>query len=169
MDIEATAKHKFQEDSNMTFQEVFDFAFEKIIPVLKGLAEELGEDRFSEALKKVASECALKAAQETASKLPRNDILAAFTGSGEEPSRFAEHVLTREMVEETPQAFELRVTECLWAKTFREMGAEDLGHLLLCDTDYADCRGFNPKITLTRSKTLMQGDDCCDHRFVWEG
>ncbi|MFC2099666.1 L-2-amino-thiazoline-4-carboxylic acid hydrolase, partial [Candidatus Bipolaricaulota bacterium] len=147
--------------------EVFDFAYEKTIPVLKGLADELGEERFLEAVKKVASECALKAGQETARKLPCND-LAAFTGAGEEPSRFAEHVLTRETVEDTPQAFELRVTECLWAKTFREMGAADLGYLLLCHTDYADCRGFNPKITLTRSKTLMQGDDCCDHRFVWK-
>jgi hypothetical protein len=166
--VETSVTHKFLEGSNMTFQEVFDFAFKKLIPVLQGLAKELGEDRFLASLKKVASESALKAGQERASQLPRND-LAAFTGSGSEPSHFAKHVLTREIVEDTPQAFELRVTECLWAKTFREMGAADIGYVLLCHTDYADCQVFNPRITLTRSKTLMQGDDCCNHRFVWEG
>jgi hypothetical protein len=50
MDIETTVKHKFLEDSSMTFQEVFGFAFESLIPVLQGLAKELGEDHFLEAI-----------------------------------------------------------------------------------------------------------------------
>jgi hypothetical protein len=167
MDIETTVKHKFLENSNMTFQEVFDFAYKKLVPVLQGLAKELREDRFLEPLKKVSFECALKAGQDRARQLPSNDF-AAFINPGGEPSHFGKHVLTRETVEDTTQAFELKVTECLWAKTFREMRAADIGYLLLCNTDYADCQGFNPKITLIRSKTLMQGDDCCNHRFVWE-
>jgi len=44
MDAETTVKHKFLQDSNMTFQEVFDFAFQSLIPVLQGLAKELGKD-----------------------------------------------------------------------------------------------------------------------------
>ncbi len=168
MAVETTAKHKFVADSQMTFEEVFDFAYKKLIPVLQGLARELGEEHFLAVLKQVAFESALRAGQATARQLPCNDF-AAFTNSGGEPSYFGEHILTREIVEDTPQAFELKVTECLWAKTFLEMGAADIGYRLLCHTDYADCQGFNPKITLTRSKTLMQGDDCCNHRFVWEG
>jgi hypothetical protein len=168
MDAETTVKHKFLEGSNMTFQEVFDFAFKSLIPVLQGLAKELGEDHFLEVLKNVAFESALKAGQDTARQLPCNDF-AAFTASAREPSHFGKHILTLEIVEDTPQAFEVKVTECLWAKTFREMGAADIGYLLICHTDYADCQGFNPQITMTRSKTLMQGDDCCNHRFVWEG
>ena len=112
MDIEPTGKHKFLESSDMTFQEVFDFAYKKLIPVLQGLAKELGEDRFLEALKKVSVECTLKAAQENARQLPGNS-LAAYINPGGEPSRFGKHVLTRETVEDTPRAFELKVTECL--------------------------------------------------------
>jgi len=168
MDVETIVKHKFLEGSNMTFQEVFDFAFKSLIPVLQGLAKELGKDHFLKALKKVAFESALKAGQDTARQLPCNDF-AAFTASVREPSHFGKHILTLEIVEDTPQAFEVKVTECLWAKTFREMGAADIGSLLICHRDYADCQGFNPKITLTRSKTLMEGDDCCNHRFVWGG
>ena len=167
MDNETTVKHKFLQDSNMTFQEVFDFAFKSLIPVLRGLAKELGEDHFLETLKKVAFESALKAGQATARQLPCNDF-AAFNASVREPSHFGKHILTVEIVEDTPQAVEVKVTECLWAKTFREMGAAEMGYALICYRDYGDCQGFNPKITLTRSKTLMQGDDCCNHRFVWE-
>ena len=168
MDIQTNEKHKFLEDSHMSFQEVFDFAYKKLIPVLQGLAVEFGEEHFLDTLQKVAFECTLKAGQANASKLSRNDF-AAFIDPGGEPSHFAKHVLTREIVDNGPPAFELKVTECLWAKTFREMGAADIGYALVCHTDFAEPQGFNPKITLVRSKTLMQGDDCCNHRFVWEG
>lgn len=97
-----------------------------------------------------------------------NDF-AAFNAWAREPSHFWKHVLTFEVVEDTPQAFEVQVTECLWAKTFREIGAADIGYLLICHPDYAYCQGFNSKITMSRSKTLMQGDDYCNHYWVWEG
>jgi hypothetical protein len=168
MSAEPIAHHKFLADSAMTFQEVFDFAYKGLIPVLQGLAVELGEDRFLEALKKVAFEAALKAGQETARQLLCNDF-AAFNASMKEPDHFSKHILTLEVVEDTPRAVEVKVTECLWAKTFRELGAAEIGYRLICHRDYADCQGFNPRITLTRTKTLMQGDDCCNHRFLWEG
>jgi L-2-amino-thiazoline-4-carboxylic acid hydrolase len=166
MDAETAVKHKFLQDSNMTFQEVFDFAYGSLVPVLQGLAQELGKECFLEALKNVASESALKAAKDSARQLPCNDF-AAFNASMREPSHFGKHILTLEIVEDTPQAVQVQVTECLWAKTFREMGAAEIGYALICYRDYADCQGFNPKINLTRSKTLMQGDDYCNHRFVW--
>lgn len=168
MDNETAVKHKFLADSNMTFQEVFDFTYKRFIPVLEGLAREFGEGRFLEALKQVASECALRAGEDSARELPCNDF-AAFTASMRDPGHFAKHILTLEIVEDTPQAVEVKVTECLWAKTFRELGAAEIGYSLICHRDYADCQGFNPRITLTRSKTLMQGDEYCNHRFVWEG
>ncbi|MFZ1947881.1 MAG: L-2-amino-thiazoline-4-carboxylic acid hydrolase [bacterium] len=67
----------------------------------------------------------------------------------------------------TPQAFAIKVTECLWAKTFRDLAAGELGYLLICHPDYAYCEGFNPRIAMSRSMTLMEGDNCCNHRWVW--
>jgi len=32
-----------------------------------------------------------------------------------------------------------------------------------------DASAFNPKLKMIRSKTLMQGHDCCNHRYVVEG
>jgi hypothetical protein len=168
MDVETIAKHKFLEDSNLTFQEVFDFAFKILIPVLQDLAKELGEDHVSEVLGRIASESALKAGQAAACQLPCNDF-GAYISWAKEPSHFSRHALTIEVVEDKPQAFEVKITECLWAKTFREIGAADIGYLLFCNTDYAHCQGFNPQIILLRSKTLMQGDNCCNHRYIGGG
>jgi hypothetical protein len=76
--------------------------------------------------------------------------------------------ITFEVVERTDRVWEIKVTECLMAKTFREAGAADIGYAVQCSGDPALCRGFNPKIRQLRTKTLMQGDDCCNHRWVWE-
>ena len=39
---------------------------------------------------------------------------------------------------------------------------------MVCYPDYAIARGRNPKLKLIRTKTLMQGDECCRLRYVKE-
>jgi hypothetical protein len=85
------------------------------------------------------------------------------------PGRFWSNVLTFQIIEDTPKAFELKVTECLWAKTYRDANAAGLGYLLSCYGDFASAKGFNPKMHMIRTKTLMQGDAFCNHRYVIEG
>jgi len=59
--------------------------------------------------------------------------------------------------------------ECLTAEVFREEDAAEIGYATVCHADFALPEGFNPKIKLIRDKTLMQGHDCCNHRYVWTG
>lgn len=167
MDAESVSRHKFLQDSRMSFQEVYNFAFRYQARMYRALAKEFGEERFMEVLRRLASEDGLRAGQEDGRRAPCNDF-AAYVAEMKGRSYFSNHVLTFEIVEETPTTFEIEVTECLWAKPFREIGAADIGHALICHPDYALCQGFNPRITMQRTRTLMQGDDCCDHRWVWE-
>ena len=67
-----------------------------------------------------------------------------------------------------PTVVEVRVTRCLWAQTFREAGAADIGYAMVCHPDFLAGPAFNPKIRMTRTKTLMLGDDLCNHRWVVE-
>jgi hypothetical protein len=86
----------------------------------------------------------------------------------ENASPYFSNTLTFTYPEETPSKFTVHVTECLWAKVFKEMRATDLGYVLNCQPDFAYAKAWNPNIKLKRTKTLMQGDDCCDLTFYWE-
>ena len=57
---------------------------------------------------------------------------------------------------------------CLWADIYREWGAEDIGYIVECKGDFALVAAQHPNLRLERTKTLMQGDDCCDFKFIWE-
>ncbi len=163
----APAKHKFSEKSEMTYEEIYEFAYGGLIPALKNMAEELGRDKFDALLKRAASKASAQGTKESAAKLPKAD-LAAFMAPLKSKSPFWQHVLTVELVEDTPQAAEVKVTECLWAKTFRAAGAGGIGYALVCHPDFAAAPAFNPKMKMTRTKTLMQGQDCCNHRWTLE-
>ena len=119
-------------------------------------------------LKRASSEYTSQRAQDRIQNLPKND-LAAFTAWTKEPNPFYNHVLTYEIVEETDKIFENKITECLWAETFRDANASDIGCATNCHPDYAYARAFNPKMRMIRTKTLMQGHDCCNHRWILEG
>lgn len=67
--------------------------------------------------------------------------------------------------ERTPTRLVMRVTHCVWAEMFRAQDAANVGFAFFCAYDEGFCQGLNPAITFTRTKTLMQGDDCCDHTY----
>jgi len=161
----AAAKHKFSEKSEMTYEQIYQFAYGGFIPLMKNLAEELGKDRFDALLKQAASQAGVQAAKEQAKKLGKND-LAAFMAPVKSKDPFWQQVLTFEFVEDTEKAAEIKVTECLWAKTFREANAADIGYAAVCHGDFAYAPAFNPKMKMIRTKTLMRGHDCCNHRYV---
>ncbi|MCP4898919.1 MAG: L-2-amino-thiazoline-4-carboxylic acid hydrolase [bacterium] len=69
------------------------------------------------------------------------------------------------VVEDTPQKLEYRVSACFLADTVGEHDRPDLGHAFYCAWDEGFCQGLNPRIRFTRSKTLMNGDECCNHTY----
>ena len=54
------------------------------------------------------------------------------------------------------------------ADVYSEWGAEDIGYLVECKGDFAACAAQHPNLRLERTKTLMEGDDCCDFKYIWE-
>jgi len=160
-------KHKFLEDSEMTFAEVFQNVYGPQVRILKGFEQEIGGEQFTAILKGITDRNVRREMSELAKKAGKND-LATFTEDLRKPNRFWQHALTFEVIEDTPKAYEVKVTECIWAKTLRGFNAGDLGYLLSCYGDYAAAEGFNPKMRMIRTKTLMQGDAFCNHRYVIE-
>ncbi len=165
--IDPEVKHKFQTDSGMTLESVFQFAFRDHIRTLQFLWEYIGTDLFIESLKKSRAKAGHIYGSLQAETLGSNSF-ETYVNEFKKPSKFWDNVLTTRIIEDTPNAFEVEITECLWAKTFRDADAPDLGYICICHPDFAMAEGFNPKIKLIRTKTLMQGHDCCNHRWVFE-
>lgn len=80
----------------------------------------------------------------------------------------AEDALRTEVVKSTPTEFHFNVVRCRYAEMYRDMGLADLGAVLSCNRDGAFCEGYDPKLKLERTQTLMGGASHCDFRYTRE-
>jgi hypothetical protein len=162
-----SSQHKFLKDSGMSFKEVFEFAFSGwTIPLMQNMANAMGKSKFIHLLKEATEKSAAKLLKQYAESLPNNDF-SAFKKYLKNEDHFWGNVQTKNVVEETDRVIAVKFTECLWAETFRSAGAPDIGYAMMCHPDFAGYNAFNPLIKLTRTKTLMEGHDCCNHRCEW--
>lgn len=134
---------------------------------MQEIASEIGREKFLEILKKASFEANRKLGESLSKRVSRND-LSFFAGAFLNPGVDFQHSMTYKIIENTEQAFEVKVTECLTEVTFREADALDIGFAGVCYADYGFPEGLNPKIKMVRDKTLMQGHNCCNHRYVWK-
>jgi hypothetical protein len=160
------AEHMFDNefDRKLTFRQFFANQYRAYIGLAKALTQDLGEDKTIELLKKYTAKRMLRRGQTQAKRAPDNNFstyVAMFRGS-----EGYKNTLTKEVVEDTDTVFELKVTECIWASTFLDADAGDIGYAGVCYGDYAWAEGFNSQIEMVRDKTLMQGHDCCNHRYI---
>ena len=73
--------------------------------------------------------------------------------------------LDYEVLDKTPEAFDLNITECRYAQFYKEMGVPELGFLLVCSADFPMAEGFATPVELKRTQTIMQGASHCDFRY----
>lgn len=152
-------------ERKLTYRQLFSSQYREYIQLAKALEKEWGAERALEFLKK-----------QTTAKMTEYGKAQAGRASDTSFESYVKqfrsgynNTLIMEIVEDTPAAFELKVSECIWADTFRRADAGDIGFCSVCWGDYAWARSFNDRIALVRDKTLMQGDDCCNHRYEWKG
>jgi hypothetical protein len=149
----------------LTWRQFMTARYQGLILLGKWMMEETGRDKTLEYLKKYTTQRMLEAGRTQASQAT-SQSLREYTEQFRKLENY-KNSLVMEIVEDSESAFELKVTECLWASTFLTADAGDLGTALVCHGDYAWAEGFNPKIKLVRDKTLMQGDSYCNHRYIW--
>lgn len=160
-------KHKFEApyDKPLTYKQFIRAQYAEAMSIILALEKEMGKEKTIAFLKNLSTERMLNTAKKQAEKSPDtslNTYVEQFRGG-------YEYTLTKVVVEDNKNAFELKVTECIWASIFQAAKMGDYGYALVCWADYAWAEGFNPKIKMIRNKTLMEGHDCCNHRYVWEG
>jgi len=130
------------------------------------LLAELGEERatalLARAINKLAEQAGAAAAAETPSPVIEHfaEILPRWT---------KDDALQIEVLEKTADKFDFNVKRCRYAESYREMGLGALGAVLSCNRDAAFCVGYDPKLKLTRTQTIMGGASHCDFRYLREG
>ena len=87
------------------------------------------------------------------------DVMPLWTKGG---------ALEVEVKEQTDKTFAFNVTRCRYAETYKAMGLGEIGHLLSCNRDGAFCEGYDPKLKLERTQTIMQGASHCNFRYRYE-
>lgn len=161
-------KHKFDQklDQELTYSSYYAIRYKEFIKLAKALEKEWGKDKLIAFLMKNTKERTFQRGQNQAKKLGDNS-LAAYVKQFRPPNY--QKSLTHEIVEDTDTVFEMKVTECIWAKTFIDAGMGDIGYAHICYGDYSWAEGFNPQMKMERDKTLMQGNDYCNHRYIMSG
>jgi hypothetical protein len=87
------------------------------------------------------------------------DVMPLWTKGG---------ALEIEVKEQSESSFTFNVVRCRYAETYKAMGLGEIGHLLSCNRDGAFCEGYDPKLKLARSQTIMQGASHCDFKYTYE-
>jgi hypothetical protein len=72
------------------------------------------------------------------------------------------------ILEESETRLRFDVTRCRYVELYDRLGMKELGYCLSCSRDEAFARGFNPRLRLARSQTIMQGAPFCDFHFTLE-
>ena len=160
--------HKFQEkmQSGMTYEQDFRDRCHEMVCLAEEFERVIGRKKTLEVMGKARDRYIVEITKKAREVKNFEDFKAVE--KAENASPYFSHTVTLTYPEETPSKLKLHVTECLWAKVFKEMKATDLGYVLNCQPDSAYARACHPNIKLKRTKTLMQGDDYCDHTFYWE-
>jgi len=131
-------------------------------PLIRAFIQELGRDRALAVVRKAIDELAFKAGRELKETLGRNTLLDFARGM--EAWR-AGGALEYQVLELSETAYDYVVTRCRYVDMYRRLDLLDLGPVLSCGRDFKLVEGFNPAFRMTRTKTLMEGGDCCDFRI----
>lgn len=135
-----------------------------LVPLVKALQAELGEERANAIVRRALGEQYRKLGEKwwrAQHGTTLGDKMAssfeAFAGGG---------ALDYEVVRRSPDAFDVNVTGCRYAQFYQRLGVPELGFLLVCHADFAMTDGFDAGVELTRTQTIMQGASHCDFRYA---
>lgn len=134
-----------------------------LAPLIDALCMEFERERVLEIVRSVIQGIARQHGSQLAKNMGTND-LEHFATMQETLKN--DNAIQTEVHELTNERYSYNVYRCRFAEMYRHLGIAELGKMLSCDRDFALIEGFNSDIQLTRTQTLMEGEDMCDFRFT---
>ena len=163
--------HKSQEKMDITYEEFFNpppsIPHRGLVRLVRELEQTIGKEKAHEIVVRTAEKLAVEGIKKGIEEEPVNSFEDFIRGRSSR-GPISSHATSEELLEATSNTLVFNMTECLWAKTWKELNASDIGYLWNCKPDFAVVQAIHPRLKLKRTKTLMQGDDCCDFTYYWE-
>ncbi len=162
---------KWSEKMNITYEEYFGRSYSiphpGIFRLVREMKAEFGREKAFEILDRAARGLTVEGIKRSVEAVPLHSF-QEFVEGRRNKGPIALHGTSEEVLEETDEKQTFNMTGCLWAKAWREMGGADVGYVWNCRQDFPLVRAMHPSLRLKRSKTLMEGADCCDFTYYWE-
>lgn len=136
------------------------YNFEEEVEILNALKDKFGKE-VEDVVALVKAKRMKKIWKGIAENYGKNDIQALFDTLWES-CKAAGFEFTTEKKDNGVQVY---VKKCPLVDMAKEIGETDWAYVIYCKDDPHIVEGFNPKIGFKRTKTLMEGHDCCDHFY----
>jgi hypothetical protein len=162
--------HKFNRDAKVSFATLMHEAFEAAVKLARTMERELGVEEAHRILyaSRVEGDLAMVTKQMEGQKPIESFTEFKKLMRGLHENQFAMNLFTITYPIDNDHEIEFRTTECILAKVFREMGAEDLGEIMCCKPDFDTTPAYSKRVSLKRTKSLMKGDAYCDTKYCWK-
>ncbi|MFW9802434.1 MAG: L-2-amino-thiazoline-4-carboxylic acid hydrolase [Candidatus Thorarchaeota archaeon] len=156
--------HKFNDKLVMTYAQYFKAMTSRAVSIIRAFESAFGREDVHRVLKDWSENAARKMAPDSIADFQKFKNYWKTTLESENWSK----ILTCEFLEESNKKLACKYYECLWAETMKDMNTEDIGYILFCHPDFEMVKAIHPNLRLERSRTLMEGDEFCDHTFYWD-
>lgn len=137
-----------------------------IKPIYEEMVAAFGADAAATVIDTAIRKAAIAAGKHFADKTPGGTSLRTFEDL--QVLWTADNALEIEVTKSTETEFHYKVNRCRYAETYKAMGLGKIGHLLSCNRDGVFCQGYDPRITLERTQTVMEGASHCDFRYTFD-
>jgi predicted ArsR family transcriptional regulator len=134
-------------------------------PLIKEFITELGHDKTLSAVNRVIRSLARESGVRLAKQMGGNSLADFAKGLS---AWAADDAYEMELLELSDSKYFFNIKRCRYADMYKELGMAELGVVLSCSRDFELVKGFNPRMKLIRTKTIMEGHNCCDFRITLE-
>lgn len=136
---------------------------EIIKPIYEEMVERFGRAAARDALRAAITKAAIESGRRLADAQPGPVDLVSFAAL--QPRWRQDDALHIKVLAETAARFDYDVTRCRYAEMYKAMGLAEIGDILSCQRDGSFCEGYDPRIRLKRTTTIMSGAERCDFRY----
>jgi len=161
-ELEKIVEERVKEKENEIYEHFNDFMFSKEGNIIKAMKERFGEEAY-DVIMEINNARVKKAWRKKAEEHGDNSIESLIKLLWETLPQNFEYTM-----EKTDAGVQFKCTKCPTADRALRLGVGEYMYYVICKNDWAVAEGFNPNIGFTMTKTLMQGDDCCNHFYYYK-